>query len=39
MDKTLVTGSNGLVGSQFKGDIIQVSSKVCDLRDSKMVDD
>lgn len=39
MKKTLVTGSNGLVGSQFKGDIVQVSSKVCDLRDSKMVDD
>lgn len=39
MKKTLITGSNGLVGSQFKGDIVQVSSKVCDLRDSKMVDD
>lgn len=32
MNRTIVTGSNGLVGSQFKGDIIQLTSKVCDLR-------
>jgi GDP-L-fucose synthase len=38
MKKTLVTGSSGLVGSQFKNNIVQVNSKVCDLKDSKMVD-
>ena len=33
MGRLLVTGANGLVGSQFKGDIIGLNSKVCDLRD------
>jgi GDP-L-fucose synthase len=37
MGRLLVTGQNGLVGSQFKGDIISLSSKVCDLRDPKAV--
>lgn len=35
MGRLLVTGANGLVGSQFKGDIIQITSKVGDLRDKK----
>jgi GDP-L-fucose synthase len=39
MNKTLITGSNGLVGSQFKGDIIAVTSKVCDLRQQKSVNE
>ncbi len=39
MSKTLITGSNGLLGSQFKGDIIGVSSSTCDLRNTKLVDD
>ena len=34
----LVTGQSGLVGSQFNGDIIAISSKVCDLRNKKDVD-
>ena len=38
MGKLLVTGASGLVGSQFEDDIISISSKVCDLRDSKAVD-
>jgi len=38
MGKLLVTGQSGLVGSQFTGDIISISSKVCDLRDPKSVD-
>jgi GDP-L-fucose synthase len=39
MSKLLVTGQSGLVGSQFNGDIIGLSSKVCDLRDTKSVND
>lgn len=35
MGKLLITGQSGLVGSQFKGDLIALSSKVCDLRDKK----
>lgn len=35
MGRLLVTGQSGLVGSQFKGDLIGLSSKVCDLRDKK----
>ncbi len=35
MGTLLVTGQSGLVGSQFKGDLIALSSKVCDLRDKK----
>lgn len=38
MGRLLVTGANGLVGSQFKGDIIAITSKVGDLRDKKTVD-
>ena len=38
MSRLLVTGQSGLVGSQFTGDIISLSSKVCDLRDAKSVD-
>ena len=38
MGRLLVTGQNGLVGSQFKGDLIGITSKVCDLRDTKAVD-
>lgn len=35
MGRLLVTGQSGLVGSQFKGDLIGLNSKVCDLRDKK----
>lgn len=35
MGRLLVTGQNGLVGSQFKGDIIPLNSKICDLRDKE----
>jgi GDP-L-fucose synthase len=35
MGRLLITGQSGLVGSQFKGDLIALSSKVCDLRDKK----
>lgn len=35
MGRLLVTGQSGLVGSQFKGDLIGLSSKACDLRDKK----
>jgi GDP-L-fucose synthase len=35
MGRLLVTGQSGLIGSQFKGDLISLSSKVCDLRDKK----
>lgn len=38
MGKLLVTGGNGLVGSQFNGDIVSVNSSICDLRDSTKVD-
>jgi GDP-L-fucose synthase len=37
MGRLLVTGQSGLVGSQFNGDLISLSSKVCDLRDPKSV--
>jgi GDP-L-fucose synthase len=39
MGRLLVTGQNGLVGSQFKGDLIAITSKVCDLRIPKQVND
>lgn len=39
MGRLLVTGQSGLVGSQFQGDLISLSSKVCDLRDTKSVDE
>jgi GDP-L-fucose synthase len=35
----LVTGGNGLVGSHFKGDLLRVSSKDCDLKDKKSTND
>ncbi len=35
MGRLLVTGANGLVGSQFNGDIIAINSKVCDLRNKE----
>lgn len=38
MGRLLVTGANGLVGSQIKGDIIQLISNVGDLRDKKTTD-
>lgn len=38
MSRLLVTGANGLVGSQFKGDIISITSKVGDLRNIETVD-
>ena len=38
MGRLLVTGANGLVGSQFTGDLIAITSKVGDLKDSKIVD-
>ena len=37
MNKLLITGSNGLVGSHFKGDIIPLTSSMCDLRDTSSV--
>lgn len=37
MSKTIVTGSNGLVGSQFEGNIISITSKKCDLRNQSDV--
>jgi GDP-L-fucose synthase len=39
MGRLLVTGQSGLVGSQFKGDLIALNSKVCDLKDIKSVND
>ena len=39
MGKTLVTGGNGLVGSQFNGEIIPINSFICDLKDSTKVND
>ncbi len=33
MGRLLITGQSGLVGSQFKGDLVALNSKVCDLRD------
>ena len=39
MGKLLVTGASGLVGSEFKGDVVAITSKVGDLRDKKIVDD
>ena len=39
MGRLLVTGQNGLVGSQFNGDLIAITSKVCDLRNPKAVND
>jgi len=38
MGRLLVTGQSGLVGSQFKGDLIAFNSKVCDLRNQKDTD-
>jgi GDP-L-fucose synthase len=38
MGRLLVTGANGLVGSQFTGELIAITSKVGDLRDKKTVD-
>lgn len=35
MGRLLVTGQSGLVGSQFKGNLIAFNSKVCDLRNKK----
>lgn len=37
-NKLLVTGSSGLIGSQFKGDVIGFNSKTCDLRHQKSTD-
>ena len=39
MGRLLVTGANGLVGSQIKGDIISIISQVGDLRDKKTTED
>jgi GDP-L-fucose synthase len=39
MGKLLVTGQSGLVGSHFTGDLIALNSKVCDLKNSKSVND
>lgn len=38
MGDLLVTGANGLVGSQIKGNVVQIISKVGDLRDQKVTD-
>jgi GDP-L-fucose synthase len=37
MGRTLVTGANGLVGSQIQGDVIAITSNVADLRDTEEV--
>ena len=39
MSRLLVTGQSGLVGSHFRGDLIALNSKVCDLKDAKAVND
>lgn len=38
MGDLLVTGANGLVGSQFKGDVIKITSKHGDLKNPKTID-
>lgn len=38
MGKLLVTGAGGLIGSEFKGDLIAITSKIGDLREKKIVD-
>ncbi len=38
MGRLLITGANGLVGSQFTGDVIHITSKVCDLRDKNQTE-
>ncbi len=38
MGKILVTGANGLVGSQFNNEVIGITSNLADLRDKKSVD-
>jgi GDP-L-fucose synthase len=35
MGRLLVTGANGLVGSQFKNDVVRLTSSICDLTDKK----
>jgi len=37
-NRLLVTGQSGLVGSQFKGNLVAFNSKVCDLRNQKDTD-
>jgi len=37
-NKTIITGGSGLVGSQFGGDVISLSSKDGDLRDSSQTE-
>lgn len=39
MGKLLITGSNGLVGSHFKENIIPLTSNICDLRNPTLVDE
>jgi len=39
MGRLLITGGNGLVGSQFKGDLVSLNTNTCDLRDKKSVDE
>lgn len=39
MGRLLVTGQSGLVGSHFTGDLIALNSKVCDLKNTKAVND
>jgi GDP-L-fucose synthase len=39
MSRLLVTGQSGLVGSHFNGNLIALNSKVCDLKDTKAVND
>lgn len=38
MGKTLITGSDGLLGSQFNKNVIRLSHKDCDLRNSVEID-
>ena len=39
MGKILITGANGLVGSQFNKDVVKIDSKICDLKNTKSVFD
>ena len=38
MGRLLITVQSGLVGTQFQGDLIALSSKVCDIGNPKAID-
>ena len=37
--KTLITGGYGLVGSEFTGNVVRISSKDCDLTSKNQTDE